>query len=176
MTGLKRFFVMMLSLAVCFVLQTAVLVRIPYLPALPNLLLIAVMSVGFLFGKAFGLGTGVLAGLLLDIFGTGIPGFYTLVLAWLGYFDGFFSEKMESELIPVLYLMLTANELVFHLYQFVFAFLIRRRFELLPYIRSVFLPEFFLTLVCFILIYGVLIFVSKRWDLKVHKGEVKIAN
>lgn len=174
MNGLKRFLVILVSVAAAFLFQNILLPRVPNLTAVPNLLLITVLSAGFLFGKSRGLAAGVACGLLLDILGNGIPGFYTLILSLLGYGDGFLSEHMESELIPVLYVLLLVNELLYHAYVFIFAFLIRRSFALWPYITGVFIPELLLTMVCFLLVYGLLIFAARKWDLKVNKGEVKV--
>ena len=111
MTGLKRLLVILISGSLCFLLQLLVLPRVDFLIALPNLILILVMSTGFLFGKAYGLFVGFVSGLILDVIGTGTPGFQALILMLLGYADGFLSEKMESEIIPVLFLILLANEL-----------------------------------------------------------------
>ena len=36
------------------------------------------------------------------------------------------------------------------------------------------LPELLLTMVAFLAIYGILLFFSKRWELKVNKGDVRI--
>lgn len=174
MIKLKRFAVVFISLAVCYFLQMVILTRVPNLIAVPNLLLIETLSIGFLFGKSAGLFVGVISGLLMDLLGSGVPGFYTLILALLGYGDGFLSEKMESELIFLLIVLLFINELLFHTYVFIFAFLIRKSFSFLPYLTDIFLPEILLTSVAFIILYGVLIFLTKRWDLKVNKGEVKV--
>ena len=174
MSGLKRFMVIFISITLSFLLQNIALARVPNLIAVPNLMLITVLSTGFLFGKAYGLMAGVICGLLLDILGSGIPGFYTLILSLLGYGDGVLSEHMDSELIPVLYVLLLLNELLYHVYVFVFAFLVRRSYALWPYIKQVLIPEVLLTMVCFLLVYGLLIYIARKWDLKVNKGEVKV--
>ncbi len=174
MNTLKRCLIMALTIPVCIVLQMLVLPLIPHLIAVPNLILIEVMTFGFLFGKTLGLAAGVVSGLVLDLVGSGTPGFYTMILSLLGYADGFLSEKMESDLIPILYGILFGNELLFHLYVFVLAFLIRKRFSFVTYLTEAFLPELFLTMIAFLLVYGILIFLARRFDLKVNKGEVKI--
>ena len=174
MNNLKRALIMLLTIPVCIVLQMLVLPMIPHLIAVPNLILIEVMTFGFLFGKTLGMIAGLVSGLVLDLIGTGTPGFYTMILSLLGYADGFLSEKMESDLIPILYGILIANELLFHLYVFLLAFLIRKSFSFGTYVTGVFLPELFLTMIAFLVVYGILIFLARRFDLKVNKGEVKI--
>lgn len=174
MTGIKRLLVILIAGTLCFILQMMVLPMVRILIALPNLFLILVMSSGFLFGKAYGLFVGFLTGLLIDVVGTGTPGFHALILMLIGYGDGLLSEKMESEIIPVLFLILSVNELLYHLYLFIFGFLVGSRFSWLPYIKEVFIPEILLTLLVFLPLYGLMLFVSKRWDLKINKGEVKV--
>ena len=176
MIRFKRFFVIFVLITLCFFLQNLILPSITYLSAVPNLMVVAVMTSGFLFGKAAGLSAGIVSGLILDLFASGMPGFYVLVFAWLGYIDGVFSEKIESELILVLYLFLIANEIVFHAYEFLFAFLLRKHFSFGSYLTEVFIPELLLTMVFFLVFYGVSYFVSKKWDLKVNKGEVKVVH
>ena len=174
MNNVKRFLVIIITIPLSYVLQMLVLPRIPHLVAVPNLLLASVISLGFLYGRTVGLVSGVISGLLLDLVGGGTPGFYTLIFSLLGYSDGYLSEKMESEIVLILIALLLVNMIVFHLYVFVFAFLIGKHFSFLPYLKTVFLPEFILTVLGFLLIYGILLFFSKRWDLKVNKGDVKI--
>ena len=174
MTGIKRLLVILIAGTLCFILQMMVLPRIDFLQALPNLLLIIVMAAGFLFGKAYGLFVGALSGLLIDTLSTGVPGFHTLILMWIGFGGGFLSEKMESEIIPVLYLIILANEILYHAYIFAFGFLTGVRFSFLPYLTETVIPEILLTLLVFLPIYGLLLFVSKKWDLKINKGEVKV--
>ena len=174
MVGVKRFFILIVSILLCFFLQFVILMRVPGLITVPNLLLVCTVSLGFLYGKADGLLAGLVSGLLMDLLGSGVPGFYTLILSVLGYLNGMLSEKIESEMILLLFVLFAVNELLFHLYEYVFAFLIRKSFVPGVYIREVVLPELLLSLIGFLVIYGILVFISKRWDLRVNKGEIRI--
>ena len=174
MTKLKRTFVIAVTIAVCYVLQFIVFPRIPHLLAVPNMLLCAAISIGFLYGRTVGLASGVVCGLLWDLLGLGIPGFYTLLFAWLGYLNGLISEKLESEIIAVLFLFLAANEAVFHVYVFAVGYLFNKRFRLPGYIFDALLPELLLSLIAFIVIHGILLFISRKWDLRINKGEIRV--
>lgn len=171
---LKRFLVVLVTIVVSFVLQMVLLPMIDHLIAIPNLLLASVVSFGFLYGRTVGLFSGFVCGLLIDIVGNGTPGFFALIFALLGYGDGFLSEKMESEIILVLFVLLVLNEVLYHTYVLVFAFLIGKHFTFGPYLTEAALPELLLTMVAFLAIYGILLFFSKRWELKVNKGDVRI--
>ena len=170
MTGLKRFLVSLVSLMLCFFLQLVILPGIPGVRTVPNLLLVETVSLGFLYGKASGLAAGTAAGLLFDVLGSGIPGFYTLIFAVLGYLNGMLSEKIESEMILILFVLFAINEAVFHTY----VFLIGKQFAFGSYLKNIVMPEMLLSLIAFLVLYGILIFLSKRWDLRVNKGEIKI--
>jgi len=170
MTKLMRAIVLLVAVAASYMLQVVILPGIPYLVTVPNLLLITVFSTGFIFGSAPGLLIGLICGLLLDLLSVGVPGFYTLCMVWIGFIDGVLSRKLEAERIPLLFLLFLANEVVYHLYTFLFSFMLRKSFSLFPYLTEVFLPELVLSMVCFLLEYGLLIFISNRWNLKVLKG------
>ena len=171
---IRRFIIIAVTMAVSYILQMIALPRIPHLLSVPNLMLASVVSFGFLYGKAVGLATGVVAGLFMDVLGSGTPGFFVLIFSVIGFLNGFLSEKMESEIVLVLFFIMTANELLYHLYIFVFSFIIGRSFSLVSYLTEGVLPELFMTLIAFLLIYGILLFFSKRWELKVNKGDVRI--
>ena len=170
----KRLVIILITMTISYVLQMVALPAIPHLIAVPNLMLASVVSFGFLYGKAVGLATGVASGLLLDVLGSGTPGYFVLIFSVLGFLNGFLSEKMESEIILILFLIMTLNEIAYHAYIFVFSFIIGKSFSLVPYLTEGVLPELFMTLISFLLIYGVLLFFSKRWELKVNKGDVRI--
>ena len=174
MTRLKRTFVITVTIAVCYILQFIAFPHIPHLITVPNMLLCTVISIGFLYGRAVGLTAGIICGLLWDILGMGIPGFYTLLFAWLGYLNGLISEKLESEIIVVLFVFLAVNEVVFHAYVVSLGLLFGKHFALSAYISRVFLPELLLSLIAFILIHGILLFISRKWDLRINKGEVRV--
>jgi len=174
MTNFKRFLVILLSFSACWISQMILLPMIPHLVTVPNLLLVEVITVGFLFGKGCGLFTGVAAGLVLDLLGVGIPGFFTLILSLLGYLDGLLSEKIDSELVAVLFVIFTVNEAVFHGYFYALSFLLDKELVFMTYLREVFVPELVLSLLCFMVLYGILLMICNQWDLRVNKGEIKI--
>jgi len=174
MTKFRRLLVVGISLFLSFLLQFVLLPRVPFLIKVPNLLLCTVFVVGFLFGKTYGMITGLIAGYLLDVLGTGTVGFYILILIWIGYLNGLLSEKLESEVLYLLFLLFLVNEIIFHAYTLLLAFLIKKSFQLSTYLEGVFIPEVLLTFVCFIVYYGLMVYFTKRWDLRLNKGEIKI--
>ena len=174
MTKLRRFIVLLLLTALAYLFQMVLFPLIPNLLCVPNFMLIVTVTSGLLFGRGTGIIMGVIAGLLSDLFGSGLPGFYILIYAWIGYLNGLLSTKVESEIIPALILFFTGNEILLHLYSFALSFLLRRSYDFGAYFTRVFLPELLLSLVLFLIIYGILVFIIRRFDLKLQKGEVTI--
>jgi len=174
MVRFRRFLIIAISLFISYILEFIFLPQIPGLIKVPNLFLCTVVTIGFLFGKTYGMVTGLAAGYLLDALGTGTMGFYILLFAWMGFLNGLLSEKLESEVLLLILLLFLSNEVVFHLYTYGLSFLISKKFVFSSYFSGVFMPEIVLTFVAFILYYGVIVFLAKRWDLRQNKGEVKI--
>ena len=73
---------------VCFILQTTVFQRLAIGSIVPNLLLIATVSFGFMQGKITGIWAGFLCGILKDIFYGNLLGFYALIYLCIGYGAG----------------------------------------------------------------------------------------
>ena len=79
----KLFYI--LAILVCFILQTTVFQGLAIGSIVPNLLLIATISFGFMQGKVTGIWTGFLCGILKDIFYGNLLGFYALIYLCIGY-------------------------------------------------------------------------------------------
>ena len=84
---------MFIIIAICFLLQTTLFQALSFASISPNLLIIVVSSFGFMRGKKEGMYIGFACGLLLDIFGSGILGFYALLHMYIGYINAV-SAKM----------------------------------------------------------------------------------
>ena len=89
---LKQAFLNILLILLAFTVQHCVFPLLPFLAATPNLLLILTFSFGFIQGKTAGMIFGLLSGLLMDLFYSGPFGFYSLILIYIGYFNGIFTK------------------------------------------------------------------------------------
>lgn len=174
MNKLIRNFIVALLIILSYVLQIIFLPRIPHLLTIPNFFLITTASCGFLYGRTVGLVTGFLSGLILDVLGGGTPGFFILIYSLLGFGNGFLGEKMESEILLMVLLLCITNEILFHTYSFFFSFIIGKSFNLLSYIRKVAIPETLFTLILFFPLYGLLLFISRKAEIKLTKGAIRI--
>ncbi len=79
----KRYLIVFCIILASFLIQTAVLPRIPYLVAVPNLMLIVTFAFGFLRGRVEGMIVGLISGILMDVFHGGVIGFYSSIFQYI---------------------------------------------------------------------------------------------
>lgn len=159
-----RIFFYVLSIVVAFLIQTSVFPLIPFLAASPNLLLILTFSFGFLHGNLPGMIYGLGAGLLMDLFYSGPFGFYTLIFITIGYANGFFSKIYYEEYITLPMVMCVISELIYHLYIYVFRFLIRGKLSVGYYVLHIVLPSMVFSLMVTLVLYRFFFTASRRMN------------
>jgi rod shape-determining protein MreD len=83
-------------------IETAILANITYIPAVPDIMLIAVMYLALKNGALIGETTGFISGLLIDFISASPLGLNCLVRTIAGYLCGLFSRTLNSTgiLIP----------------------------------------------------------------------------
>jgi rod shape-determining protein MreD len=133
---------------------------LPFLQTTPNLLLIITFSVGILRGKEEGLTVGLFCGLLLDLMSGGYIGFYGLIYMYLGLMCGIFYQHIDVDipLVPIVLCIIT--QMFYHLYVFVFRFLLRGRLGIGNYLNNIIMPEMVLTTVIGIFLYGLIMLLN----------------
>ena len=159
-----RIFFYVLSIVVAFLIQTSVFPLIPFLAASPNLLLILTFSFGFLHGNLPVMIYGLGAGLLMDLFYSGPFGFYTLIFITIGYANGFFSKIYYEEYITLPMVMCVISELIYHLYIYVFRFLIRGKLSVGYYVLHIVLPSLVFSLMVTLVLYRFFFTASRRMN------------
>lgn len=113
-------------IAICFLLQTTLFQALSFASISPNLLIIVVSSFGFMRGKKEGMYIGFACGLLLDIFGSGILGFYALLYMYIGYINGCFRKMFYPEDLKLPMLLIAGSDLGCNLLIYFFLFLFQQ--------------------------------------------------
>lgn len=154
---MRRFFIQLLIILICFLLQTAVFRYLNFSDIVPNLLLIPTVSFGMMRGRKEGMTVGFISGLLLDLLYGQIIGPYALLYMYLGYINGFFHRiyYMEDILLPML--MVGANDLIYGLIIYIVAYLLRGRLDFGFYFAHVILAEVIYTMVMTLILYKPLV-------------------
>ena len=161
---MKQALLNVLLILLAFTVQHCVFPLLPFLAATPNLLLILTFSFGFIQGKTSGRIFGLLSGLLMDLFYSGPFGFYSLILIYIGYFNGIFTKYYYEDYITLPLILSVFNELVYCMYIYVFRFLIRGRLNLPYYFWHLMVPEIIFTVVTTLLVYRLFLSASRRLE------------
>ena len=161
-SNMKRIIASFLLVILAFIVQTCIFPLLPFLAVYPNLMVILVFSFGFIRGSAWGMGYGLIAGLLMDLSSGGPLGFHTLIFIWMGYVNGICTKYYYEDYITLPLILSIVNGLWYSLYVYVFRFLIRGRLDLPYYFRNIILPEIIFTAVTTLLIYRLFLSASRR--------------
>ena len=161
---MKRILINLLLMVLAYIIQNCIFPLLPFLSAEPNLLLIFTFSLGFIHGKEAGMLYGLFVGLLTDLFGGGPFGFYSLLYVYIGYINGSFTQYYYEDYITLPLVLSIGNELAYNLYIYVFRFLIRKRLDVLYYLKNIIVPEIIFTVVTTLLLYRFFLFISRKLE------------
>ncbi|MBR5659536.1 MAG: rod shape-determining protein MreD [Lachnospiraceae bacterium] len=153
---MKRILLQSLLMGILIILQVSILNRIPYLNTSPNLILIYTFSAGLLRGSVNGMFTGFFGGLIMDIILGQYIGFSSLIYIVIGFLTGLTYQRLTTDVPLVPILIAFFSELIYHLYIFIFRFLVRNRLNFGSYFKNIIFPEIIFTVVVSIILFGLL--------------------
>ncbi|MGN0361963.1 MAG: rod shape-determining protein MreD [Bilifractor sp.] len=119
---MKKNICIFLIIVVTFLAQSSFNLIFPSVLAVPNLVLILTCCNGYMRGKKSGMWTGLLSGLMLDLFYGRILGITALALLYIGYFNGFLFKVFFDDDIRVPLVAVGISDLAYG----VFSYVIRR--------------------------------------------------
>lgn len=161
--------VILFEILIFYVIQSTMFNYIPLLNIVPNLLLILVTSIAYIKGQNYGMFTGFLVGLLLDITYGRVFGLYAGIYVTIGYFAGYsnlvYSE--EDYILPMI--ILSISNFVYNFLYYIFEFLLRGKLDFLFYLRRMILPEVIYTLLVSVVVYKIIHIINIKIDTNYHK-------
>ncbi len=153
---MKRILLQSLLMGILIILQVSVLNRIPYLNTSPNLILIYTFSAGLLRGSVNGMLTGFFGGLIMDVILGQYIGFSSLIYIVIGFLTGLTYQRLTTDVPLVPILIAFFSEWIYHLYIYIFRFLVRNRLNFGSYFKNIIFPEIVFTVVVSIILFGLL--------------------
>lgn len=153
---MKRILLQSLLMGILIILQVSVLNRIPYLNASPNLILIYTFSAGLLRGSVNGMLTGFFGGLIMDVILGQYIGYSSLIYIVIGFLTGLMYQRLTTDVPLVPILIAFFSELFYHMYIYIFRFLVRNRMNFGSYFKNIIFPEVVFTIVVSIILFGLL--------------------
>ncbi|MGN0348320.1 MAG: rod shape-determining protein MreD [Roseburia sp.] len=161
---MRRKITITIIIIVCYLLQVTVMPAMAFASITPNLMIIVVSSFGFMRGRKEGLFIGFFSGLLLDIFGANILGFYALLYMYIGYFNGRFRKLFYPEEIKLPMLLIAGSDLICNLCTYFFLFLFRNRYDFHYYFLNLMIPELVYTMVVTIFFYVAILKINQHLE------------
>ena len=143
-------------------LQTTLLSYIQIASIRPNFPVILTVSFALMCGRVMGMTVGFFTGILLDIFGGGILGFYALIYTLIGYCAGFTYRIFYDDDIKTPLLLIGLCDLVYGICQYVTTFLIRGRINALFYLKRIIIPEMIYTVIFAVFLYQFNYWINKK--------------
>lgn len=153
---MKRFLVYVLLALLCFMLQTTVFQWFELAGIVPNLLVIAVVSVGYMRGHNEAVLIGILCGLCMDLIYGDYVGFYALIYMSVGYVSGYanFFYAVDDFTLPII--LIGIGDLLYSVIFYSISFLLRARLHVFYYVRRIMIPELIYTVIVAIIFYKVI--------------------
>jgi len=172
---IKRILINILLLTGAFLLQTSVFPFIPIFSSSPNLLVIIVFSMGFIYGSMTGMLCGLYAGFLLDMFYEVPYGFCILIFIYIGFINGFFTNYFYDDYLTLPVVLCIISELFYNGAMFFLRYLSSGSFNFGYSFVHVFLPELFFGIVITILLYKVFLKANRIMDIRQDKRGQNVA-
>ncbi|MDD5846842.1 MAG: rod shape-determining protein MreD [Lachnospiraceae bacterium] len=158
-----------------YVLQSTLFRALTFGGIGPNLMIVLTCSLGLMFGDVRGLFIGFFCGLLMDIFGSGVIGFYSLVYAFIGYLAGKFEKIVFPDNLRIPLLTVLTGDFVYGFLCYVFQFLIRGRLFIGYFIVHFLLPEMLYTFLTAVFLYPMILLLYRKFMRPIPESEENYA-
>ena len=158
----RRIIVSAVIILILSLLQMSVLPWIPAVFLQPNLLLIFVVSTGFMRGRRSGIWMGFACGLVLDLFyGPGL-GFHALLLMLIGYANGFLCKIFFDEDLKMPVILVSVSELFYGICFSIYTMLSGGHYSFWKYVRLAILPELISSVIFTFILYKIFFMINQR--------------
>jgi rod shape-determining protein MreD len=128
-----------------FVFQSFISLNSGQTVAAPNLLVLVTCIFGFMRGCNYGSVTGLICGLLVDIFFGDVIGLCALIYMYVGFLSGLFRKMFYSDHVFMPMLLVFSSDFIFNLAYYIFRFLLRNKLDFSYYFEKIILPEMIIT-------------------------------
>ncbi|MBO5145112.1 MAG: rod shape-determining protein MreD [Lachnospiraceae bacterium] len=170
---MKRNIILFFVILIGFVLQTTLFQTLNFGGISPNILIIITASYGFMYDKKCGMVVGFLCGLLMDIFYGNVLGFYALIYLYIGAANGAFHSIFYQDDIKLPLVLILASDFIYSFTCYVLLYLLRGRFDILFYLKTIILPEIVYTIFVTIFLYPCILLLNRTID-DTERGDHKV--
>ncbi|MCI6676044.1 MAG: rod shape-determining protein MreD [Clostridiales bacterium] len=173
MKKLRRAVIMLLMILIGFFIQINCAQFVPEISCVPNIILVIVFSIGFLNDSKAGMAAGIISGLLMDIVQGDNIGFYVLIFVYIGFINGVLKRYFISNVILLPLVLCTINEILYHGSIYLISFRNQMVHTIIEYTRHVIIPEYLVTVISSVVIYGIILLIYRKLEKIEKKGETQ---
>lgn len=159
---MKRYISLFFIVIICFLLQTAVFQNFKLANVVPNFMLVVTASSGFMYGRKFGMYSGILCGVLMDFMYGDIIGVNILIYVLVGYINGKANKLYFKDDLSIPVFSLAISDMIYNILYYAISFLLRGRLNILSYLRNLILPEIIYTVVVGLVIYKFMHYIENK--------------
>lgn len=161
---MKRIIIIAIEILICFIIQSSMFPYISLANIMPNLLVILVVSYGYIKGKNSGLLVGFFSGLLVDLTFGNLIGLHSLLYMIVGYLAGFSHLIYDDEDFTLPIIFVAIGDFIFNFLYYMTSFLLKGRLNLGFYLRRIIIPGVIYTVVVSVLLYKIIHTIDKLLD------------
>ncbi len=169
---MKKKLILFLFILICFILQTTVLKYISFAGIIPNIMVVAIASFGFMNGRKTGLILGFICGFMIDVLYGSFFGFHALIYMLVGYGNGIYRRAFYPEDLKLPVILILLSDLFVEFATYVFGFLFRGRIDFGQYVIQIFLPSLIYTMLAVFVMYPIILALNHYFE-NLHKRSAR---
>lgn len=150
---MKRFIIYVLLVLFCFLLQTTLFQWLELAGIVPNVLVILVVSIGYIRGQKEAILIGILCGLCMDLMYGSIIGYYALLYMSVGFASGYSNFFYAADDFTLPLILIGIGDFLYSVMLYALSFLLRARLNVFYYFRRIMVPELIYTVIVAIILY-----------------------
>lgn len=167
-----RFIIIIFELILCYILQSSVWNSLTLNNAVPDLLMIVVVSVAYIRGSNAAIFYGFCAGMILDLtYGTHL-GYFALIYLLCGFLSGLFHRfyRKDDNITPLL--LISVCVLISQSIHYLIEFMLRGRCDYSFYLNNLIMPKLVYTVFVAAILYK-LLQLSIIWSVSIKERRVR---
>lgn len=150
---MKRYICMFFMVIAGFLLQTTIFPHIQLFNIIPNLLVVLTATSGFMYGRKFGLYTGLLCGFIMDFMYNEVIGICIFIFVVIGYVNGIANKLYFEDDLSIPLSAIAISDLLYGILYYICMFMLRGRLNIFSYMVNIMIPEAIYTIIFGIFIY-----------------------
>lgn len=170
---MKRKICTFVIIILCFLAESSVFNHISIGNVTPNLFIIVAASFGFMRGRKEGMFVGLVCGAFVDLFWGNGMGLYMIFYSLVGFINGSFKRLFYDDDLILPIFLIGCSELVYGIFTYIFAYMLRGNFAFMTYLFSIILPELVYTIIVTLVLYQLILHVNKKLEIEEQRSASK---